>query len=217
MKTKTQTTARHTFKESSIQTMMQANSSSSYALRVLFLLVFRIFNSSSASSVVGQELANILPAGRNHAQRTLQEVLDRFEIGESIITFAGTVIQLIFPLNDEVSDGSVSTTIFSDNDCSVDITENEYIVPTIIYDDNPNPDGTKNRRVTVRYDVDPTLIQSTDVWVQNENSQFFMNFCMSLSLHQGDAETSDPISTLETTVRLQVDLVGDFGNEFEVL
>jgi hypothetical protein len=194
---------------------MQATPLSSSVL--LVLLVVGAFISCSASPLMGQEAANILLENDNHVQRTLQAALDRWAIGSSRITFAGTVIELIFPLSDEVPDGSVSATTFSDSNCSVNITGNNYIVPSIIYDDNPSPDGTKNRKVTVRYDVDATAIQTTDVWIQDVDDQFFMNFCMSLSLHEGDADTSNTMSTIETVVRLQVDLVGGFGVEVDVL
>jgi hypothetical protein len=143
------------------------------------------------------------------------QVMERFQIGESRIVFTGDVIQLIFPLSDLVPDGSVSTTLFSDRDCSVDILGNDYLVPTIIYDENPNPDGTKNREVTVRYDVDPIKIQETAVWVQDEDNQFFMSFCMGFHLHDGGLDTK-PSASLDTLVRLQVDLIGDFGAEIPV-
>jgi hypothetical protein len=148
--------------------------------------------------------------------RELQEVMERFQIGESRIVFTGNVIQLIYPLNDLVAEGSVSTTLFSDDDCSVDILENDYLVPSILFDENPNPSGTKNREVTVRYDVDPVKIQETDVWQQDESNQFFIAFCMGLHLHDGDAETEPEESSLDTLVRLQVDLIGDFGAELPV-
>jgi hypothetical protein len=151
------------------------------------------------------EIQQIIPT------RALQQVMERFQIGESRIVFTGNVIQLIYPLNDLVAEGSVSTTLFSDGDCSIDILKNDYLVPTIVYDDNPNPSGTKNREVTVRYDVDPVKIQETDVWQQDENNQFFIAFCMGLHLHDGDADTEPPSSSLDTLVRLQVDLIGDFG------
>lgn len=148
----------------------------------------------------------------------LLQVLDRYEIGEPEITFAGKVVQLFFPLADNVPDGSVSVTTFSDTDCSVDITGNDYIVPTLVYDDNPSPDGTKNREVLLRYDVDPIKIQATDVYVQNDREQFFMNFCVSLGLHnRGVGESPSPIATLETIVRLQVDLLGGFEAEADVM
>jgi hypothetical protein len=149
------------------------------------------------------------------SERVLQ-VMDRFQIGESKIVFTGTVIELIYPLNDLVADGSVSTTLFSDRDCSVDISGNDYLVPTIVFDENPNPDGTKNREVTVRYDVDPIKVQETDVWLQDETNQFFISFCMGIHLHDGDAEAVAPSASLDTVIKLQVDLMGGFGVELPV-
>lgn len=170
----------------------------------VFLTLCTFFHYSQSSAIPENEHARLL------------QVMERFQIGESRITFAGILIQLIFPLNDLVPDGSVSTTIFSDDQCSVDIGGNDYLMPSIEYDDNPNPDGTKNRLVTIRYDVDPIKIQDTAVWRQDETSQFFMYFCMGLRLHEGDAETTRISSSIETVVKLQVDLVGDFGADLPV-
>jgi hypothetical protein len=148
-------------------------------------------------------------------QRLLQ-VLGRYDIGESVISYSGTVIQLKFPLSDQVPDGSVSATTYSDSDCTVNITGNDFLVPSIVYDKNPNPDGTKNREVTVRYDIDAQAIQKSAVWVQDDKSQFFINFCMSIDLHSGDAETTGVSQSQETVVRLKVDFIGGFGTENEV-
>jgi len=149
------------------------------------------------------------------SSRRLQ-IMERFQIGESRIVFNGKVIQLIYPVNDLVTEGSVSTTLFNDRDCSVDIMGNDYLVPTIEYDENPNPDGTKNRQVTIRYDVDPVKVQETDVWVQDESDQFFISFCMGFHLHDGDAETEPSSASIDTLVKLQVDLIGDFGADLPV-
>lgn len=197
---------------------MQSTPFSTSAFLVLLVVVGFITCSATPFHIQEESSDSIFPeSGGNHVQRILQAAaLDRFQIGDSRITFGGTVIQLIYPLNDLVSDGSVSTQTFL-ADCETNITGNDFLVPSIIYDDNPAPDGTKNRQVTVRYDVDPTAIQETEVWVQDEKKQFFMNFCMSLSLHEGDAETTMEKASLETVVRLQVDLVGDFGVEVDVL
>lgn len=169
------------------------------------------------SLILWSPVAAVLPSHERYIIRRSLQALDRYKAGEAEIQFAGTVVQLIFPMNDQVPDGSVSTQLFSDSDCSVDISGNDYLVPTIIYDDNPNPDGTKNRQVTIKYDIDPEGIQKSDVWVQDSNDQYFMNFCMSVQLHTGDAETTQVMGTLETVVRLKVDLVGDFGVAVDVM
>ena len=148
--------------------------------------------------------------------RQLQEVLDRYEIGESRISFSGTIVRLVFPINDLNLDGTVEIATFSDNMCSVNIDGNDYLMPEIIYDENPNPDGSKNREVTIQYTVDPTKIQTTDVWLQESDDTFFMNFCVSFGLKLNDGPNAVTIATLETVVRLQVDLMGDFGVEVEV-
>ncbi len=185
-----------------------------FSLRVRFLLILEVFG-SCCSSFVGKHSNDDIYTHTDTWQRRL-ETLGRYDIGVSKISYTGTVIQLIFPISDQVPDNSVSATTFSDSDCSVDITGNDFLVPTIIYDENPDPDGTKNREVTIRYDIDPEGIQKSAVWVQDEQNQFFMNFCVSISLHSGDAETTSVSKTTETLVQLQVDLIGDFGTEMQV-
>jgi hypothetical protein len=148
--------------------------------------------------------------------RILQEILTRYQIGESRMHFQGTIVNLIFPVSDLVPDGSISITTYSDTDCTVDITGNDFLVSNVTYDDNPAPDGSKNRDVNIMYIIEPTGIQQSDVWTQDENSQFFMNFCIGINLHTGDANTTNAMTSLETVVLLQVDLLGDFGSEFVV-
>jgi hypothetical protein len=150
--------------------------------------------------------------------RSLQDALGRYDIGENRINFQGTTVTMIYPLSDLVPDNSIVLTTYSDSDCTVDISDNDFIVPEIIYDDNPLPDGTKNREVTIHYTIDPIKVQGSDIWVQRSDDQFFMNFCVGLSLSTGDV--SDPnsvsISGIDTVVLLQVDLLGDFGAEVVV-
>ena len=108
-------------------------------------------------------------------------------------------------MNDEVPDGSVSTlpVLYSDNDCSVDIIRNNFLVPVIIniYDNNSNPGG----------------IKKSDVCIDDEANQSFMNFCMTINLHSGAADMIQVLGTLDTAMSLQVDLIGDFASETEVI
>lgn len=185
--------------------------------RIFFFLPTVLFIIAISSNLYCSEArrGNYHQQGRILRQRLLQG-LGRYDIGESVISYSGTVIQLKFPLSDEVPDGSVSATTYSDTDCSVNITGNNFLVPTIVYDANPNPDGTKNREVTVRYDIDAQGIQKSAVWVQDVSNQFFINFCMSIDLHSGDANTTAVSQTQETVVQLKVDFMGGFATENEV-
>lgn len=197
---------RNTVKPKSIKKMRKTMR----ILTALMLLSCLQANATNHARIYGAEMENRVTI------RDLQ-VLDRYEIGEPTIRFAGKVVQLVFSLADEVPDGSVSVITFSDPECTVDVTGNDYLVPTILYDDNPAPDGTKNREVVLRYDIDPEEIQKTEVFFQDDKDQFFMNFCASLRLHDGDADGSNPIVTLETGVLLQVDLLGDFSEEVDAM
>lgn len=183
-----------------------------FSFSACFILLVRTSNIGSIVGALAKRDSQLRP---DVILRRLQ-TLGRYDIGQSEISYTGAVIQLAFPLSDQVPDGSVSATTFSDSDCSVDITGNSFLVPSIIYDENPNPDGTKNREVIIKYDIDPEGIQTSDVWVQDEQNQFFMNFCMSINLHSGNADTTSVSKTQETVVRLQVDLMGGFGTEMDV-
>jgi hypothetical protein len=146
--------------------------------------------------------------------RLLQEALDRYEIGESRIIFAGKSVTLIFPVSDMNEDGSVEIATYSDDQCSVNIEGNDYLMPEIRYDTNPNPDGSKNREITIHYTISPELIQLSDLWLQTDDDTFYIQFCISFSLKLNP--DAAPIANIETIVKLQVDLVGDFGESVNV-
>ena len=146
-------------------------------------------------------------------------VCDRYEIGESEITYAGTTVSLAFPLSDLVPDGTVEILTFSDQDCSVDISDNDYLVPEVIYDENPDPTGEKDRNVEVLYTFDPFKIVDKDVWVERDEGQtIFLSFCMAVNLLNGPVgeEGSQAFSRLDTLVFIRVDFEGNFGVSIDV-
>lgn len=141
------------------------------------------------------------------------------EIGEPELIFFGKRIVLKFNFSDQIVDGSLSLDTFGDRNCTININGNDYLVPQFRYDENPSPDGTKNREIELIYDVDPVKVQQSSIWRQNEDDQFFMDFCFIIQLFSGPVEnpTSQLLDTLETEINLRVDLFGDFGADFEVL
>lgn len=145
-------------------------------------------------------------------------VLDRYQVGQSTIDFDGMHVKLVYPLSDLVPDDSVSVKTFSDVDCTVDISDNDYLFHEITYDDNPNPTGEKNREVTVTYTFDPAEIQGEDVWIEKEDNSVFLSFCTAIILHTGALSdpSSGPMTSLDTVVYLQVEFEGGFAEEFPV-
>ncbi|KAL3920810.1 MAG: hypothetical protein SGILL_003071, partial [Bacillariaceae sp.] len=145
-------------------------------------------------------------------------LLDRYQVGESTIDFNGMEIEFRYPLSDLVPDNSVVITTYSDSDCSIDISANNYLVPEITYDDNPNPSGEKNREVTVVYTIEPFEIKGKDVWVDNDDGTVLLNFCSAINLYTGDISdpSSGPYSRLDTLVSLQVDFEGGLEAELPV-
>jgi hypothetical protein len=145
------------------------------------------------------------------AGRFLQ--LDRYEIGDSSIDFGGTTVTLIFPLSSLVPNNTVEIVTFSDLDCTTDITGNDFLVLEIFYDENPAPDEFTDREVTLHYTIEPGLMQTSDVWHQDADDQYFMKFCVGFSLKSGEITDPDSvtISSMDIGVILQVDLLGDFS------
>ena len=148
------------------------------------------------------------------------EVCDRYEIGESEILYAGTTVSLKFPVSDLVPDDTIEILTFSDQDCSVDITGNDYLVPELIYDEvSGDPTGEKDRNVEALYTFNPVKITDKDVWVERDEGQtIFFSFCMAVNLLSGPVgeEGSRPMSRLDTLVFIRVDFEGNFGVELNV-
>jgi hypothetical protein len=181
--------------------------SSSVRLFILFLGI-------SISSCRGESLIE----NRFLSVRKLQlgtGVLDRYQVGESILGFDGVQIELIYPVSDLVPDNTVLIQTFSDFDCTIDISDNDYLVPTITYDSNPNPTGEKNRNVTVTYSMDANEIINHDVWVEEEETaQAFISFCVAFHLYSGDVD--DPNSVSQARLDSGISLKVDFQDGFQV-
>jgi hypothetical protein len=144
--------------------------------------------------------------------------LDRYAIGDSSIDFGGTSVTLIFPLSSLVPNNTVEIITFSDLDCTVDISDNDFLVLDLIYDSNPAPDEFTDREVTLHYTIEPGLMQTSDVWHQDQDDQYFMKFCVGFSLKSGDISDPDSVTIagIDTGVILQVDLLGDFAGSVPV-
>jgi hypothetical protein len=142
----------------------------------------------------------------------------RYEIGDSRIIFGGTTVRLIFPVSSLVPNNTIEIFTYSDLDCTTDISDNDFLVPEITYDTNPTPDEFTNREVTIDYTIEPTLIQASDVWHQDEDDQFFMKFCMGFGLMSGDVSDPDSVTlaSIDTGVILEVKLMGDFAGVVSV-
>ena len=145
-------------------------------------------------------------------------VLERYQVGESTIDFQGTKVTFKYPLSDLVPDNSVVITTYSDLDCTKDISDNNYLVPVITYDDNPDPTGEKNREVTVTYTIDPVEIKDEEVWNDNNAGTVFLTFCTAINLYTGDISdpSSGPYTRLDTGVNLQVDFQDGLAEELPV-
>jgi hypothetical protein len=154
---------------------------------------------------------NVSPTGR---QLQDGETLGPYDIGPSTLAYGGTSISLEFTLNALVEEETVGFKLYSDSDCTQDITDNDYLMPELIFDQDFVQDPTGVRPMRAQLTVNQQRIQTSPVWQQRAGAdQFFIFFCSKVSLYTGNI--TDPgafeISTLETLSEIRVDLLGDFG------
>jgi hypothetical protein len=148
------------------------------------------------------------------ASTNAQDVLGEYEIGVNRMQYYSNKIDLYFPLNDLVADGAVSVLTFSDTECSVSIVGNEYLVPEILYDENPNPTGLSNREVKVEYTIDYNLIKDASIYTQLSKGEFKLDFCISFILLRGPG--GNPLSAVDTEITVELKFDDKFGEEIQV-
>jgi hypothetical protein len=158
---------------------------------------------------------HVSPTGR---QLQDGESLGQYDIGPSTLYYFGTSINLDFTLNALVEEGTVGLKLYSDSDCTQEITDNDYLTPELIFDQDFVQNSTSVRPMRVQLTIIEQRIKQSPVW-QERDDQFFIFFCTKVSLYTADP-TSDSgafaISTLETLSQIKVDLVGDFGVDVNV-
>jgi hypothetical protein len=149
------------------------------------------------------------------ASTNAQDVLGEYEIGPNRMQYYANKIDLYFPVNDLVADGAVSVLTFSDSDCSVSIVGNDYLVPEITYDSNPNPTGSSNREIKVQYTIDYDLVEdASSVYTQLSKGEFKLNFCVSFILLSGPG--GNPLSAIDTEITVELKMDDKFGEEVQV-
>jgi hypothetical protein len=146
------------------------------------------------------------------------ETLGQFDIGPSTLFYFGTTLHLDFTLNAMVKEETVSFVLYSDYDCTQEITDNDYLVPEVIFDQDFVQNSTSVRPMRVQFTINQQLMKASPVWQERGDDQFFIFFCSKVSLYTGNV--TDPgaveISILETLSEIKVDLLGDFGVEVNV-
>lgn len=129
-----------------------------------------------------------------------QEVLERWQIGNSELDYRGSKITLRYPISDLVPDNTAEIMTFSDEECVDSIFGNDYLVPQMSWDSNPNPDGTKNREVTISYTLDYEKIKNSPVYTEVSEGKLKIQFCVTFVLLNG----ATPMSALATGVAVEV-------------
>ena len=66
----------------------------------------------------------------------------------------------------------------------MDITDNEYIKPSLLFDDTPKGDGNCTRQVAAYYEVDPNLLPFSDIYYipENDSEKAYINYCTRLNI-----------------------------------
>jgi hypothetical protein len=162
----------------------------------------------------------VFPDYVSPTSRQLQddETLGQYDIGASTLKYFGTAIALEFTLNALVEEETVGFKLYSDSDCTQEITDNDYLMPELIFDQDFVKNSTGVRPMKALLTINQQGITTSPVWQQRADDQFFIFFCSKVSLYTGNI--TDPgafeISILETLSEIKVDLLGDFGVEVNV-
>jgi hypothetical protein len=148
-------------------------------------------------------------------QRGLQTT--GYNVGEPELSYGGTSLQLVYQLSDQISPNQVRILPFSDEACTISIeTGNDYLIPSL----NFTADSTgSTQTLVVLFTIDPVKIQSSPIWEEASDKQFFISLCVGIALYSGDY-ANDPTATsmyaVDTLVNVKVDFKGDFGTDFNV-
>jgi hypothetical protein len=99
-------------------------------------------------------------------------------------------------------------------ECDLDITDNVYLEPGMVYDQLPRGDGSGLRQVALYLEADSNLIHSSPIYFtpeeQNDPDALpFMNFCLRLSVNNDDAVLVNWLD-IEFFFFLQLEGVGFF-------
>lgn len=139
--------------------------------------------------------------------------LDRYEIGETFMEYSGSSIVLSYTVSDLLPDNTVDVATYSDPQCTDSIDNSDYLVPVVVYDDNPDPTGLKSRIVKVKYVIDYFKIQDSPVYSKEDNS-IHIDFCTKFILMSDDGNKA--VSTINGVVNFKLDDTGNFGGEFDL-
>jgi hypothetical protein len=140
-----------------------------------------------------------------------------YEVGEPELTYGGTSLQLVYQLSDQLNPNQVKIIPFSDEACTASIeTGNDYLVPSLTYTDDASG---ATQTLVVLFTIDPVKIQSSPIWEEASDKQFFISLCVGIALYSGDY-ANDPSATsmyaVDTLVYVKVDFKGDFGTDLNV-
>ena len=125
-----------------------------------------------------------------NSSRNLFEVGQLFEIPppyqfqcENSFSFV-----LRFDVSDYILDDMLDIEMYAkdDNDeCTIDITDNQYLAPTLIFDQNPvKGNGNCTRQVAIAYEADINLLPFSDIYFEpNGGATPYISFCTKLNIY----------------------------------
>jgi predicted RNA binding protein YcfA (HicA-like mRNA interferase family) len=82
-------------------------------------------------------------------------------------------------------------------DCAIDITDNTYLTPGMVYDNTPRGDGSGSRQVAFYLNADANLIQSSPIYnlADTEDGLPYIQYCTQMSLSNDDGRLVDWVDT----------------------
>jgi hypothetical protein len=106
-------------------------------------------------------------------------------------------------------------------ECTVDITENSFLTPGMVFDETPRGDGSGMRQVALYLEADSNMIASSSVYYTPEelgdpDALPYINFCLKLMLSNDDDRLVNWMD-IEFFFFLQLSNVGFFGDRRTLL
>lgn len=147
-----------------------------------------------------------------------------YGIGGPKYTYDSWQYTMDFEVSDLMSDGMIGYTLYDGLNCrdgdgtmgagDNDITQNDgYLLSRFRTDNTPVGDGSGTRTIRIESEIVPSRMSQTSIYREDENETGIVEYCLRFSNYNIDKDIpgAREVNFLETTVKLSIDLNGDFG------